>query len=177
MQNLVSDPWYLDVKAIIGSGSSLEGIFEGYSISADGLLIYKGSVYVPKIGDLRILIMSEAHRAPYSTHPGVKKMNADLRQHYYWPGMKRDVTDFVARCLECQRVKAEHQHPTGLLQSHNVPGWKWDIISIDFIVGLPLSVRCHDSIMVVVDRLTKVAHFILVRSSYNAASVARIYME
>ena len=123
------------------------------------------------------MVFFEAHKAPYSAHPGVKKMNADLKQHYYWPGMKRDIADFVARCLECQRVKAEHQHRAGLLQSHSVPGWKWDTISIDFIVGLPLSARHHDAIMVLVDKLTKVAHFIPLRSSYNAASVARIYME
>lgn len=91
--------------------------------------------------------------------------------------MKRDIADFVTRCLECQRVKVEHQHPASLLQSHSVPKWKWDTISIDFIVGLPLSARRHDSITVVVDRLTKVAHFIPVRSSYNVASVAHIYME
>lgn len=177
LQNLVLDPWFLDVKAVIDSGSSLEGRFKGYSISPKGLLWYRGSIYIPDVGDMRVLVMSEAHKAPYLAHPGVKKMNANLRQHYYWPGMKRDITDFVERCLECQRVKVEHQHPAGLLQSQSVPEWKWDIISIDFIVGLPLTARRHDSIMVVVDRLTKVAHVIPVRSTCNAASVAHIYME
>ena len=109
--------------------------------------------------------MTETHRVPYSAHPGVKKMHADLRQLYFWPGMKRDIADYVSRCLECQRVKAEHQHPAGLLQPHLIPEWKWDIISIDFIVGLPTSSRRHDAIMVTVDRLTKVAHFSPVRSS------------
>ena len=65
------------------------------------------------LGDLRNLVMLEAHKAPYSAHPGVKKMYANLKQHYFWPGMKRDIADFVARCLECQWVKGEHQHPTG----------------------------------------------------------------
>ena len=67
------------------------------------------------VGDLRTLVLSEAHHAPYSAHPGVKKMHADLKQLYFWAGMRRDVADFVARCLECQRVKAEHQHLMGLL--------------------------------------------------------------
>ena len=177
MQNLITDPWFLDVKSVIESGSTLEGRYEGYSISTDYLLMFRDRIYIPVVGELQNLVMSEAHKAPYSAHPGVKKMNADLKQQYYWPGMKRDIADFVARCLECQRVKAEHQHPAGLLQSHSVPGWKWDTISIDFIVGFPLSARRHDSIMVVVDKLTKVAHFIPVRSSYNVASVARIFME
>ena len=172
LQNLISDPWFLDVKLVIESGSTLEGRYEGYSISTNDLLIYRGRIYIPEVGELRNLVLSEAHKAPYLAHPGVKKMNADLKQQYYWPGMKRDMADFVARCLECQRVKAEHQHPAGLLQSHSVPGWKWDTISIDFIVGLPLSARQHDSIMVVVEKLTKIAHFILVRSLYNATSVA-----
>ena len=121
--------------------------------------------------------MFEAHKAPYSAHPGVKKIHADLKKHYYWPRMKRDIADFVARCLECQRVKAEHQHPAGLLQPHSIPEWKWDTISIDSITGLPITTRRHDAIMVVVVRFSKVAHFIPVRSSYNAASVAKVYME
>ena len=104
-------------------------------------------------------------------------MYANLKQHYFWPRMKRDIADFVARCLECQWVKAEHQHPMGLLQPHSIPEWKWDVISIYFITRLPISVRRHDAIMVVVDHFTNVAHFILVRSSYNEAMVAKIYME
>lgn len=69
--------------------------------------------------------------------------------------MKRDIADFVSKCLECQRVKVEHQHPAGLLQLNLIPNWKCDII-----VGFHVSSRCHDAIMVIVDRLTKVAHFV-----------------
>ena len=92
-----------------------------------------GHIYVPMLGDLCTLVLSKAHCVPYFAHPGVKKMHADLKQLYFWAGMRRDVADFVARCLECQRVKAEHQHPAGLLQPHTIPEWKWDTISIDFI--------------------------------------------
>lgn len=91
--------------------------------------------------------------------------------------MRRDIADFVACCLECQRVKAEHQHPMGLLQSHLVPKWKWDIIFMNFIVGLPMSSCHHDSIMVTVDRLTKVAHFSPIKSSYTVATVAWVFLE
>lgn len=73
--------------------------------------------------------------------------------------MKRDIEDYVARCLECQRVKEEHQHPVGLLQPHLVLEWKWNIISMDFIVGLLVTPRRHNGIMVTLDRITKVAHF------------------
>ncbi len=160
----------------INSGRPLEGKFSSYVLESDGLLRHSGRIYVPLLDELRILILSEAHRAPYSAHPGVKKMHADLRRLFYWFGMKRDIADFVARCLECQRVKAEHQHPAGLLQPNLVPSWKWDIISMDFIVGLPMTLRRHDAIMVIVDRLTKVAHFAPIRSSYTAASVANVFM-
>lgn len=84
------------------SGSILEGHFEGYSVNPKGLLLYRGSVYVPELGDLRNLVMLEAHKEPYSAHLGVKKMHADLKKHYYWPRMKRDIAEFVTRCLECQ---------------------------------------------------------------------------
>lgn len=108
LQNLSADLWFQDVKALMDSGSVFEGRFEGYSVNPEGLLLYKGSVYVPGLGDLRNLVMFEAHKAPYSAHPGVNKMYADLKKHYYWPGVKRDIADFVARCLEFQRVKVEH---------------------------------------------------------------------
>lgn len=78
--------------------------------------------------------------------------------------------------MECQRVKVEHQHPAGLLYPHAIPEWKWDVILMDFIVGLPLTARQHDAIMVIVDKLTKVAHFSLMSSSYNVDSVARVFL-
>lgn len=91
--------------------------------------------------------------------------------------MKHDIADFVARCLECQRVKVDHQHPAGLLQPNLIPSWKWDIISMDFIVGLPMTPHRHDAIMVTVDQLTKVAHFSPMRSSYSTTSMAKVFMQ
>lgn len=129
---LSSDDWYQVVKSEIESGRTLEGKFFGYFMDSDGVFLYGGRMYVPPTKGLRTLILTEAHRAPYSAHPGVKKMYADLRSLYFWAGMKRDIADFVARCLECQRVKAEHHHPVGLLQPHLVPEWKWDIIAYVF---------------------------------------------
>jgi hypothetical protein len=73
-------------------------------------------------------------------------MREDLKPLFFWKGMKADIVNFVARCLECQQVKAEHRHPTGLLQPHAIPETKWEVISMDFIVGLPLMARRHDSI-------------------------------
>ncbi|GLJ39703.1 hypothetical protein SUGI_0811700 [Cryptomeria japonica] len=163
---LPSYVWYQEIITEVVTGRALKGRYAGYSVELDGLLRHLGRIYVPPSDGLRDFIMSEAHHAPYLAHPGVKKMHVDLRQIYHWFGMRRDDVDFVACCLECQQVKAEHQHPTGFLQSHLVPGWKWDIISMDFIVGLPMSSCRHDAIMAIVDRLTKVAHFSLIRSLY-----------
>ena len=86
------------------------------------------------------------------------------------------IADIVARCLECQRVKAEHRHPGGLLQPHEILEWKWDVISMDFIVGLPLSSHRHDAILVTVDTLTKVAHFSPVRTTYIEKNIAQVFL-
>ena len=82
----------------------------------------------------------------------------------------------MARCLECQQLKAEHRHPVGLLQPHAIPESKWEVILIDFIVGLPLTARRHDSIFVVVDTLTKSAHFIPMCTMYQAPNIARVFI-
>ena len=131
--------------------------YEGYSLDSDGLLRFRGQIYIPPNDELRMLILSEAHRAIYMAHPGVTKMGADLKLLFFWKGMKADIVNFVARCLECQHVKADHRHPTGLLQPHAIQESKWEVISMDFIVGLPLMARRHDSIFVVIDTLTKSA--------------------
>ena len=80
-----------------------------------------------------MLILSEAHRAIYMTHPRVTKIRADLEPLFFWKGMKADIVNFVARGLECQQVKAGHRHPTGSLQPHAIPESKWEVISMDFI--------------------------------------------
>eukprot|EP00253_Pinus_taeda_P016910 PITA_16910 len=91
--------------------------------------------------------------------------------------MKKHVAEYLARCLECQQIKTEHQHPAGLLQPLPIPEWKWEIISMDFITGLPKTKRNNDSIMVVVDKLSKAAHFIPVQSTYRVVQIAHIFMQ
>jgi hypothetical protein len=128
-------------------------------LDSDGLLRFGGRIYVSPNDELRMLILSEAHRAVYMAQPGVTKMRADLKPLFFQKGMKADMVNLVARCLECQQVKAEHRHPTGLLQPHAIKESKWEVISMDFNVRLPLMARRHDSMFVVVDTLTKSAHF------------------
>ena len=125
---------------------------------------------------LRETILKEAHDFNYSIHPGSTKMSQDLKQNYWWYGLKRDVAAHVAVCDVCQRVKAEHQRPAGLLHPLKVPEWKWEEIGMDFITGLPSTSKGYDSIWVIVDRLTKVAHFIPVKINYKGSQLAEIYM-
>ena len=91
--------------------------------------------------------------------------------------MKSDVSEFVTKCLVCQKVKAEHQVPLGLLQPIRIPEWKWDRITMDFMVGLPLTGRKHDSVWVVVDRLTKSAHFLPMRTDYSLDNLEELYIK
>ncbi|TYK18679.1 pol protein [Cucumis melo var. makuwa] len=90
--------------------------------------------------------------------------------------MKREVADFVSRCLVCQQVKAPRQCPAGLLQPLSVPGWKWESVSMDFITGLPKTLKGYTVIWVVVDRLTKSAHFVPGKSTYTASKWGQLYM-
>ena len=91
--------------------------------------------------------------------------------------MKKDMAEYISRCMKCQQVKVEHQHPTGLLQPLPVPEWKWEVISMDFITRFPMTWRQHDSIMFVVYKLTKVTHFIPVKSMHKTDDIANIFMK
>jgi hypothetical protein len=91
--------------------------------------------------------------------------------------MKGDIAQFVAHCDTCQGIKVEHQKPAGLLQSLPIPVWKWDEIGMDFVVGLPKTRKGNDSIWVIVDRLTKVAHYLPVRTNYGGEKLAQLYVD
>ena len=91
--------------------------------------------------------------------------------------MKKDVTEYVSKCLTCQQVRAKHQVSTGLLNPLQISQWKRDNITIDFVSGFPLMQQKHDSIWVIVDRLTKLAHFILVKIDYSMDQLAKLYVD
>jgi hypothetical protein len=108
-------------------------------------------VVVPKKEALKKNILDEAHTSRYSIHPGSTKMYHDLRQQFCWTRMKHETTHCVSECDTCRKVKADYKKPGGLLQPLSIPEWKWDAISMDFIVGLPLTARKFDLIWVIVD--------------------------
>ena len=89
--------------------------------------------------------------------------------------MKRDIADFVSKCLTCQQVKLEHQRPSGLLQQLTIPEWNWDMVAMDFVGGLPRISSGYDAIWVIVDRLTKTDYFLPIKKTYSTDRLARLY--
>ncbi|KAH0728122.1 hypothetical protein KY284_003987 [Solanum tuberosum] len=165
------DSSLLELKALVK-----EGKVEVFSQGGDGALRYQGRLCVPCVDGLREKILEEAHNSSYSIHPGSTKMYRDLRDVYWQGGMKKDIAKFVSGCHSCQQVKAEHQRSGGLTQDIEIPTWKWEEINMDFVVGLPKTRKGFDSIWVVVDRMTKSAHFLPVKTTYGAEDYARLYI-
>jgi hypothetical protein len=121
--------------------------------------------------------MKESHTSRYSIHPSSTKMYKDLKTRYWWRDMRRDIAHYVACYDTCSRVKIEHEKPAGLLKLLEIPVWKWEDISMDFVVGLPRTPKGNDSVWVIVDRLTKVAHFVPVKTRYAIEKLAELYVE
>ncbi|WMV19919.1 hypothetical protein MTR67_013304 [Solanum verrucosum] len=140
-----------------------------------GVLSFKGRICVPQVDDLIQNVSTKSHGSRYSITLGVTMMFRDLKQLYWWPSMKKDIAEFVAKFQNCQQVNYEHENPAGLLQRMSIPEWKWEMIVINFVVGLPKTLGNFDFIWVVVDRLTKSTHFILVEIDYNAQLLAKVY--
>jgi hypothetical protein len=127
--------------------------------------------------EIKRVILDEAHMSKFSIHPGSTKMYQDLKQNFWWSNMKVDIAKYVAGCDTCHRMKASHLISAGVLQPLSIPMWKWDDISMDFIVGSPLTARKKDSILVIVHRLTKTTHFIAVHTTYSVQQYAELYMD
>ncbi|TYK03797.1 pol protein [Cucumis melo var. makuwa] len=159
----LNDAYLVEKRCLVETGQS-----EDFSISSDDGLTFEGRLYVPEDSAVKTELLTEAHSSPFTMHPGSTTMYQDLRSVYWWRNMKREVADFVNRCLVCQQVKALRQRPVGLLQPLSVPGWKWESVSMDFITELPKTLKGYTVIWVVVDRLTKSAHFVPGKSTYTA---------
>ena len=113
--HIAKDELYEQVKDKFQQ-QSLEKRYEGYKLEEYGLLTYKNRVYIPNVADLRRIVMDEIHQAPYSGHPGYQKTIATAKKQYFWLGIKRDMAEYISRCMKCQQVKVEYQHPASLLQ-------------------------------------------------------------
>ncbi|GJV54416.1 hypothetical protein Tco_1450157 [Tanacetum coccineum] len=156
---------------------NLRGMDKAFEIRPDGTRCIKNRSWLPLFGNLRDLIMHESHKSRYSIHPGSDKMYQNLKKLYWWPNMKAIIAEYVSKCLTCSRVKAECQKPFGLLVQPEIPMWKWERITMDFITKLPKTSNGHDTIWVIVDRLTKSAHFIPTRETYSMETLTRLYIK
>ncbi|GJU71437.1 putative reverse transcriptase domain-containing protein [Tanacetum coccineum] len=154
----------------------LRGLESHFEKRDDNGIYFFDRIWIPLVGGIRKLIMDEAHTSRYSVHPGTDKMYYNLRDLYWWPGMKRDIAEYVSKCLTCSKIKAEHHKPSGLLHQPEIPEWKWEKITMDLVTKLPKSSSGYDAIWVIVDRLTKSAHFLPIREDYKTEKLARIYI-
>ena len=147
-----------------------------YKMGKDDILRFRERVCVPRSPVLRKILLEEGHKSRLSIHPGMTKMYKDLKATFRWTGMKTDVADYVASCLVCQKAKIEHQRLGGTLEPLNIPQWKWDNISMDFVTHLPRSIRGHDSIWVIVNRLMKCAHFLSINQKMSVDKLEELYV-
>ena len=129
------------------------------------------------MSELKNEILHDAHNSRYSIHPGSTKMYQDLKKNFWWPNMKKEIAEWVSRCDTCQRVKAEHQRPSGLLQPLEIPEWKWEHLAMDFVVGLPRTKANHDAIWIIIDRLTKSAHFLPINEKFSLERLVQLYLK
>ena len=166
-----SDPEFIELKSMISAGQETKFRVD------HGVLKLNDRLCVPNANDLRQRILKEAHHIAYSIHLGATKMYHDIKHNYWWNGLKRDVAQFVASYLTCQQMKFEHQKLIGLLQEMPLLEWKLERITIDFVVGLPSTQRGYDSIWIVVDKLTKSAHFISMKATYSVVQYAQLYID
>ncbi|GKB51907.1 putative reverse transcriptase domain-containing protein [Tanacetum coccineum] len=156
---------------------NLRGMDKAFEIRPDGTRCIKNRSWLPLFGNLRDLIMHESHKSKYFIHPGSDKMYRDLKKLYLWPNMKAIIAEYVGKCLTCSRVKAECQKPSGLLVQPEIPMWKWERITMDFVTKLPRTSSGHDTIWVIVDRLTKSAYFIPTPETDSMETLTRLYIK
>jgi hypothetical protein len=175
IDDIAIDHHYLQVKESLQQGDIQQKI-EEYEIKEDGFLMHKNRIYVPSSRELRNLVLKEMHDVPYAGHLGYQKTITVVRSQFFWLGMKKDVVDYIDRCMECQKVKDEHRHPARLLQPLPIPKKKWEVITMDFITVLPRTNKQHDSIMVVVEKLTKATHFVPRKTTHTTTNIAEIYI-
>ncbi|GJR93691.1 putative reverse transcriptase domain-containing protein, partial [Tanacetum coccineum] len=155
----------------------LYGMIKKLEPCGDETLCLKNRSWIPYFGDLRTLIMHESHKSKYSIHPRSDKMYQYLMKLYWWPNIKAEIATYVSKCLTCAKVKAEYQKPSGLLVQPVIPVWKWESITINFITKLPKTSTGQDTIWVIVDRLTKSAHFLLMGENDSMDKLTRQYLK
>ncbi|GKC48763.1 putative reverse transcriptase domain-containing protein [Tanacetum coccineum] len=155
----------------------LHGMINKLEPRADRTLCLNNQSWILCFGDLRALIMHKSHKSKYSIHPGSDKMYQDLKKFYWWPNMKAEIATYVSKCLTCAKVKAEYQKPSGLLVQPEIPQWKLENITMDFVTKLLKMTTGQDTIWVIADCLTKSAHFLPMREDDSLEKLTRQYLK
>ncbi|GKC58543.1 putative reverse transcriptase domain-containing protein [Tanacetum coccineum] len=155
----------------------LHGMINKLEPRADRMLCLNNQSWIICFGDLRALIMHESHKSRYSIHHGSDKMYQDLKKLYWWPNIKEEIATYVNKCLTCAKVKVEYQKPSGLLVQPEIPQWKWENITMDFVTKLPKTAIGQDTIWLIVDRLTKSAHLLPMREDDMLEKLTRQYLK
>jgi len=153
-----------------------KGMETSFQMLSDGLIAMDKRIYLPEDKTLKDEVLREAYEYRFATHLGSTKMYRDLKEYYWWPNMKREITEFVSNYGICQQVKIEHQKPAGEFQSLSILEWKWEDISMDFVTGLPRGKKGNDAIWVIVDRLTKSALFLPMKMTDLVDKLAKLYV-
>ena len=150
---------------------------EDWSMQDGEEMLFRGRLCIPNVAPLKEDILNEAHRSKFTVHPGGMKMYKDLRRNFWWNNMKKDIATYVSKCLICQLVKAERVQKGGLLQPLKIPECKWEHITIDFVTGLPKTRKGNDAIWVIVDCLTKSAHFLPIKIMDSIDVLSKMYLK
>jgi len=142
---------------------------------SNGLLLFREKIFVPRDDTIRNLILESRHDAIAAGHPGRARSLELVARTYYWPSMKKFVNSYVGHCENCLRSKPSNQLPTGLLRPLEVPERPWEEIAYDLITGLPLS-EGFDAILTVIDRFSKMVHYIPTTSNATAVDIANLFV-
>ena len=156
--------------------NNITSISDDYTISKNDLLLYKQRIVVPDVPELKLSILESRHDSPLAGHFGQEKTYQLLSRDFYWPGMTKDVKDYVNRCYDCNRNKSSNHRKFGLLQPLPIPPLPWHSLSMDFISQLPMS-NGYDSILVVVDRFSKMSLFLRTKTTCTSADLADLFVE
>jgi len=166
-----------DIKRNLDQGGKeMKGIALGLCQWKDGLLWYQGKIWIPKNEGIRTTLIAKQHERPQAGHGGTAKTTELISRRYYWPKIRKDIKRFIKNCDTCQRITVVRHAPYGLLQSNQAPDRPWKSIVMDFINDLPKSER-YNTILVVIDRLTKMSHFIPCSKDLDARQFANLFIK
>ena len=170
-REIAADAFLHQIKIEVQQGKEVSH----FSMIGDKLM-FKGRYVIPPNSVFILVLLREYHDSPMGGHAGELKTYLRLASEWYWKGMRQEINRYVQHCIICQQQKHSQQHPGGLLQPLPVPSLIWEDLSMDFIEGLPIS-KGVDTILVVVDRLSKYAHFLTLRHPFTALTVAELFIK